>query len=119
MKTVKKIFSILILLIIVGGVGYYFYTEQVKGGKPDVVAKDTGTIDLSKIQQSNDKNNVKKEEGKYEVDFDSWDALDDSAKDGIYQVDKYPDKSLYLVSATKQGNGKILAIFNDEPIKDK
>jgi len=115
MKVVKKIFSILMLLVILGGVGYYFYTEQIKGGAPDVVAKDTGSIDLSKVQQTDET----KEEGKYKEEFDSWDALDATAKDGIYQIDKYPNKSLYLVSATKETNGKVLAVFDDEPIKDK
>jgi len=115
MKVIKKIFSVLILVIILGGVGYYFYTEQIKGGKPDIVAKDTGSIDLSKVQQTD----TTKEKGKYEEEFDSWDALDATAKDGIYQIEKYPNKSLYLISATKESNGKILAIFDDEPIKDK
>lgn len=116
MKVFKRIFSILILLIIIGGVGYYFYTEQVKGGAPDVVAKDTGSIDLSKIEQTDDS---KTTEGKYKEEFESWDALDEKAKDDTYVLDQYPDKTLYLISATKQANGKVLAVFDDQPIKDK
>lgn len=116
MKVFKRIVSILMLLIIIGGVGYYFYTEQVKGGAPDIVAKDTGSIDLSKIEQTTDS---KPSEGKYKIEFDSWDALDGKAKDGVYMVDDYPDTSLYLISATKQADGKILAVFDDQPITDK
>ncbi|RHH71222.1 MULTISPECIES: hypothetical protein [Vagococcus] len=116
MKLLKRIVSILILLVIIGGVGYYFYTEQIKGGSPDIVAKDTGSIDLSKIEQTVESNTG---EGKYQVTFDSWDALDEKAKDGVYSVDEYPNTSLYLVSATKQADGKILAVFDDAPIKDK
>ncbi|MGX6969531.1 hypothetical protein [Vagococcus bubulae] len=121
MKVFKRIFSILILVIIIGGVGYYFYTEQIKGGAPDIVAKDTGSIDLSKIEQTDDSKTDSKttDEGKYTEEFESWDALDDKAKDGIYTLDKYPDKTLYLISATKQADGKIMAVFDDEPIKDK
>lgn len=117
MKVFKRIFSILILVIIIGGIGYYFYTEQVKGGAPDIVAKDTGSIDLSKIEQTDDSKTTT--EGKYTEEFESWDALDDKAKDGIYVLDQYPDKSLYLISATKQADGKIVAVFDDESIKDK
>lgn len=119
----KKIFSTIILVVILVGVGYFFYTEQLQSQAPDVVAEDTGTLSIEEIDKS-DYESYDKEfknlEKKYEYTevFDTWESLNDDDEADVYHIPKYPNKDLYLVYASKQGDGKIAAVFSDKPIEE-
>lgn len=110
------------MLALIAGGGYFFYSEQVKQKTPDKVATDTGQINIEEIKKEPKK---EEEEGTeteklvkkfgFSDTFESWDELDAALlEDGSYQLEKYPEESLYLVFAGKQEDGQILAIFSDK-----
>ncbi|MBO0477984.1 membrane lipoprotein lipid attachment site-containing protein [Vagococcus sp. DIV0080] len=116
----KKIFSTIVLLLVLAGGGYFIYTEFVKAKTPDVVAVDTGTITVDQIDQKEfekldkeTKELIKKYE--YVETVGSFDELNGmKQEDGSYIVPKYGDKKLYLISAAKQKEGQVVAIFSDK-----
>lgn len=116
----KKFFSVLVMLIILGGGGYFVYNEFVKTKEPDVVAEDTGSIKVEDIDSKEfekldkeTKDLIKKYE--YVETLDSFDELNKlKQEDNSYNVSKYSNKKLFLVSASKQKDGTIIAIFDDK-----
>ena len=115
----KKIFSTLVILAILAGGGYFVYSEFVKTKTPDVVAKDTGSMAVEEINDEEfekidkeTKELIKKYE--YVETFDSFDELNQrKQEDESYSISKYDDKKLSLVSASKQKDGAIVAIFEE------
>ena len=114
--------SWLIMLALIAGGGYFFYSEQVKQKTPDKIATDTGQMNIEEIKKEPKKEEQEGTETEellkkfdFSDTFESWDALDAAlSDDGSYQLDKYPDEALYLVFAGKQDDGQILAIFSDK-----
>lgn len=115
----KKFFSILVLLLILAGGGYFVYNEFLKTKEPDVVAVDTGSINVDEIDakefeklDKETKELIKKY--KYVETLASFGALDElKQEDNSYIIEKYSDKKLYLINASKQKDGSVVAIFND------
>ena len=128
LKTVKKrrgdlmknFFSILVMVIILGGGGYFVYNEFVKSKEPDVVAVDTGSIKVEEIDSKEFEKldqEIKELIKKYEYvetmsSFDELNGL--KQEDNSYNIQKYSDKKLFLISASKQQDGSIVAIFDDK-----
>lgn len=116
----KKFFSMLVMLVIIGGGGYFVYNEFVKSKEPDVVAVNTGSIDVKEIDtkeyeklDQETKELIKKYT--YFETLASFDVLDELKQaDNSYTIEKYSDKKLYLISASKQQDGTIVAIFDDK-----
>lgn len=115
----KKFFSVLVFLVIAAGGGYFIYNEYMQTKAPDVVATDTGKIKVNELDSAEyakiDKETKKfAEEYKYVETFESFDELEGFQKDETYQIDKYPDKTLYLVTASKQKDGSVVGVFTDK-----
>lgn len=115
----KKFFSILVILAIIAGGGYFIYNEFVKTKTPDVVAKDTGSIAVEEINDEDFEQIDKEtkeliEKYKYVETYESFDELNQGKQeDESYLVSKYDGKKLSLVSASKQKDGSIVAIFEE------
>lgn len=122
---IKKWISMIIFIVIIGSLGYFVYSEYVASNAPDIVAEDTGVITIEDIKDEEFKEydqefNTYKSKYEYSDVFPSWDALNDhsSIKDSqtVYNIEKYPDTTLYLVFASKQKDGKIVTVFSDNPV---
>ena len=116
----KNFFSILVMVIILGCGGYFVYNEFVKSKEPDVVAVDTGSIKVEEIDSKEFEKldqEIKELIKKYEYvetisSFDELNGL--KQEDNSYNIQKYSDKKLFLISASKQQDGSIVAIFDDK-----
>ncbi|MDT2814697.1 hypothetical protein [Vagococcus carniphilus] len=115
----KKFFSILVFLVIAAGGGYFVYNEYMKSKTPDVVATNTGKMDVNELDTAEyekiDKETKKlAEKYKYIETFESFEILEGLEKEDTYQLDKYPDQKLYLITASKQKDGSVVAVFADK-----
>lgn len=115
----KKFFSLIVMLAIIAGIGYFAYTEFIKTKTPDVVAVDTGSMAVEEIDDKEFEKidtETKKliEKYTYAETYASFTELDqEKQEDETYQVPKYADKKLSLVSASKQKDGSVVAIFEE------
>ncbi|MEG0286067.1 MULTISPECIES: hypothetical protein [Vagococcus] len=115
----KKFFSLLVMLAIVAGGGYFVFNEFVKTKTPDVVAKDTGSIAVEEINDeefAKIDGETKELLKKYDLveSYDSFEELNKTKQeDESYLVSKYEGKKLTLVSASKQKDGTVVAIFEE------
>lgn len=116
----KKIFSMIVLLVIVVGGGYFIYTDYIKTSTPEEVAVNTGTMTVNDIADDEfDKLDKETQElaqkYTYNETFDSFDQLNEAKQeDDSYLVSKYDNQPLYLVMASKQKDGAVFAIFDDK-----
>lgn len=116
----KKIFSILVFVVILAGGGYFAYNEFMKTKTPDVIAVDTGSIAVEEINSEEfekldkeTKDLIKKYE--YVQEYSSFEELNkNQEEDGSYLVSDYGEKKLFLVNATKQKDGQVVAVFSDK-----
>ncbi len=118
----KKFFSILVFLMIAAGGGYFVYNEYIKSKSPDVVATDTGKIkvnelDTSEYEKLDQETKKMAEKYKYIETFDSFEILYGLEEEGVYQIEKYPNQNLYLITASKQKDGSVVAVFSDKKLE--
>ena len=120
---VKKIFSSLVFLIAVAGVGYFVSTEYINTQDDHIVAVDTGKITVDEIDDKDFENLDKEtkalvEKYPYSESFESFDELNRlKLDDESYEVAKYGDKKLYLIIASKQKDGSVVAVFDENTKK--
>lgn len=116
----KKIFSTIVLLVIVVGGGYFIYTDYIKTKTPEEVAVNTGTMTVNDISDDEfDKLDKETQElakqYAYNETFDSFDQLNEAKQeDESYLISKYDNQKLYLIMASKQKDGAVFAIFDDK-----